>query len=191
MNNTYTMPNKKNVKKVAYEKKKIRCLKVDENTQGRRPTCLTTRFTLILVYMYLYVWIHSWDRNHDFDKKRKEHASPGNDANTAEASGSVGRGEQGEARPAYSTPNGGPHLALALSRLKTWCKIDFSIGHTTPPSWSYMCYSADLTILLAHYYRYYLYSYLTNSNKCRFFTFVLAICTVRSHLKNSSLRSLS
>ena len=49
------------------------------------------------------------------------------------ASGRVGRGEQGEARTANSTPNGGPHLELliARSRLKTFNKNDLSIAHRT------------------------------------------------------------
>ena len=51
---------------------------------------------------------------------------------TAEATpGTIGRGEQGEARRAQSTPNGGPHLELGQLRLKTWSKSDFSISQTT------------------------------------------------------------
>ena len=52
-------------------------------------------------------------------KNRKQHASQGDGASTAEAApGRVGRGEQGKARRANSTPNGGPHLELARVRLK-------------------------------------------------------------------------
>ena len=65
-------------------------------------------------------------------KKRQQQAPPGRVASTAEVTpGIVGRGEQGEARTINSTPNGGPHLELGRLRLKTWCKIDFSIAHTT------------------------------------------------------------
>ena len=68
--------------------------------------------------------------------RRREHGgglsrqSP--DASTAEASpGRVRRGEQGEARRANSTPNGGPHLELGRLWLKIWSKTDFSIAQTT------------------------------------------------------------
>ena len=67
-------------------------------------------------------------------KKQKLHPSPGDDASTAEAApGRDGRGEQGEARRANSTPNCGPHLELLIDRLrlKTWSKCDFSIAQTT------------------------------------------------------------
>ena len=46
-------------------------------------------------------------------KKRKQHPSQGDDASGAAAIlGRVGRDEQGEARRANTTPNGGPHLEL-------------------------------------------------------------------------------
>ena len=46
-------------------------------------------------------------------KKRKEHPPQEDDASTAETDpGIVGRGEQGEAHRANTTPNGGPHLEL-------------------------------------------------------------------------------
>ena len=65
-------------------------------------------------------------------KNRKQHPPPGDDASTAEAApGRVGEGEQGEARRAKSTPNGGPHVELGRLRLKTWSKCDFSIAQTT------------------------------------------------------------
>ena len=57
--------------------------------------------------MYLYVRTDAWDIF-------------GDDASTAEAApGRVGRDEQGEARRANTTPNGGPHLELGRLRLKT------------------------------------------------------------------------
>ena len=69
--------------------------------------------------MFLYLRIHTRDPNSYFDKKKKQHPSPGDDASTAEAApGRVGRGEQGEARRADSTPNVGPHLELGRLRLK-------------------------------------------------------------------------
>ena len=85
--------------------------------------------------MYLYVLIDAWDV---LIKKRKQHPPPGDDASTAEAApGRVGRDEQGEARRANTTPNGGPHLELGRLRLKTWSKSDFSIAETTWPTYLY------------------------------------------------------
>ena len=64
--------------------------------------------------------------------KAKQHPPPGEDASTAEAApGRVGRDEQSQARRANTTPNGGPHLELGRSTLKTWSKSDFSITETT------------------------------------------------------------
>ena len=77
--------------------------------------------------MYLYVRILEIGTV-VLTKKQKQHASQGDDASAAEAApGRVGRGGQGEVRRAYSTPNGGFHLALLIGRLrlKTWPKADF------------------------------------------------------------------
>ena len=69
-------------------------------------------------------------------EKNENATPPGDDVSTAEAApGGVGRGEQGEARRANSTPNGGTHLELASS-----CKNDFSIAHITPHSSSSICF---------------------------------------------------
>ena len=66
-------------------------------------------------------------------KKRKQNPLPGDDASTAEAALSgVERDEQGEARRANTTPNGGPHLERGRLRLKTGSKSDFSIAETWP-----------------------------------------------------------
>ena len=69
-------------------------------------------------------------------KKRKKHPPQGDDAGTVSAGTCrVGRGEQGEARPAIGGPRGGPHLDLERLRLKTWSKSDFSIAcllYTSP-----------------------------------------------------------
>ena len=79
--------------------------------------------------MYLHVRIHAWDV---LTTKRTQHPSPGDDAGTAEAaSGRVRRDEQGEARRANTTPNGGPHLELRRLWLKTSSKSDFPIAETT------------------------------------------------------------
>ena len=70
--------------------------------------------------MYLYVRIDAWIFR---QKKQKQKPLPGDDASTAEAApGRVERDEQGEARRANTTPNGGPHLELLIGRLrlKTW-----------------------------------------------------------------------
>ena len=78
--------------------------------------------------MYLFVRIDGWDI---LTKQRKQHPSPGDNASTAvPAPGRVGRDEQGEARRANTTLNGGPHLELGRIRLKTWFKSDFSIDET-------------------------------------------------------------
>ena len=91
--------------------------------------------------IYLSVRIDNLDI---LTRKRKEHSSQGDDASTAEATPSrVGRGEQGAARRANTTPNGGPHLELGRLRLKTLSKSDFSIAETT---WS--------TLLLVYIYLY-------------------------------------
>ena len=67
--------------------------------------------------MHLFVRIQAWGI---LTKKRKQHPSQGYDTNTVEAAPSrVGRDEQGEARQANTTPNGGPHLKLGCLRLKT------------------------------------------------------------------------
>ena len=64
--------------------------------------------------------------------KGKQYPPQGDDASTVQAATCrVGRGEQGEARPATSTPRGRPHLDLGRVRLKTWSKSDFSIAGTT------------------------------------------------------------
>ena len=43
-------------------------------------------------------------------------------------SGRAGRDEQGEARQANTTPNGGLDFDPGRLRLKTWSKTDFSIA---------------------------------------------------------------
>ena len=123
------------------------------NVNGKRSTCFNTVsfLTYLLLKTGTYLSVVSLRISYEytleisyFDKqKRKQHASQGDDASTAEAvAGNVGRGEQGEARRASSTPNGGPHLELAhflaRLRLKTWYKSDFSIAHTTPHSSLYV-----------------------------------------------------
>ena len=50
----------------------------------------------------------------------------------------VRRGEQGEARRANSTPNGGLHFEKGRLRLKTWSKSEFSISETWPTYLSYI-----------------------------------------------------
>ena len=72
---------------------------------------------------YLYVRIESWDI---LIKKREQQPSQGDDASTVEGfTCGFGRGEQGEARPAISTPKGGPYLDLGSLRLKAESKSDF------------------------------------------------------------------
>ena len=87
--------------------------------------------------MYLYVLI---DAIICFDKKKQKHRPPpGDDASTAEAAnGRVGINEQGIARRANTTTNGGPHFELGRLRLKTWPKSDFSIVETTWPTYLYI-----------------------------------------------------
>ena len=89
-------------------------------------------YALTDIGMYLHVLIDAWDI---LTKKRKQHPSAGDNVSTAEAApGRVGKDEQGEARRANSTPNGGLHLELIRLRLKTWSKPDFSIAETTWPT---------------------------------------------------------
>ena len=86
--------------------------------------------------MHLHVRI---DASEKLTKKRKQHPPPGDDASTAEAApGRVGRHEQGEARRANDTPNGGPHFELGRLQIKTWYKSDFSIAETTWPTYLYI-----------------------------------------------------
>ena len=67
------------------------------------------------------VRMHTWEIS---TKERKQHPSQGDDASTGGvAPGRVGREEQGEARRANTTPEGGPHLELERLRLRTWSKF--------------------------------------------------------------------
>ena len=76
-------------------------------------------------------------------KTRKKHPLQGDDASTVSASTyRVGKGEQGEARPAISAPRGGPHLDLGRLRLKTCSKSDFSIAETTAPTYLHIYISS-------------------------------------------------
>ena len=89
--------------------------------------------TIYRIDVYLYVRIDVWKKN---DKKTKKHPQQGNDASTVSAvTCRVGRGDQGEARPAISAPRGEPHLDLRRSRLKTWSKSEFSIAEMTWPKY--------------------------------------------------------
>ena len=64
-------------------------------------------------------------------KRTKEHPPQGDDASTVTADTCwVGRGEQGEARPAIGAPRGGPNLDLGRLRLKSWSRSDFLIAAT-------------------------------------------------------------
>ena len=82
---------------------------------------------------------------------RKQYPSPGDDASTAEAgSDRVGRDEQGEARRANTTPNGGPHLELGRLRLITWSKSDFSIAEATRPTYLHVYLYKDVKAYPSH-----------------------------------------
>ena len=126
---------KKRWKKVLHTQKKQRALWGSNNqletlTEWKLPVQPLCFFhDTCEIDTYLYVRIDSRDST----KKRKQHPSTGDDASMAEdASGRVGRDEQGEARRANTTPNGGPHLELRRLRLKNWSKSDFSIAETWP-----------------------------------------------------------
>ena len=69
----------------------------------------------------------------NFDEKtRTQHPSQGDDASTGGvAPGIDGREEEGEARRANTTPNGGPNLELERLRLRTLPNFGFSNGETT------------------------------------------------------------
>ena len=95
--------------------------------RGRRQG--STRYpTLFLVYIARdwYVSVRTNRRLGYFDKKRKQNSPQ------AAASDRVGRDEQGEARRANTTLNGGPHLELGRLRLETCSNSDFSIDETLP-----------------------------------------------------------
>ena len=80
-----------------------------------QPLSFFRRLTLCIRAKYTRDW------NCNFDQKREQHPSAGDDASTAEAtSGRVRRDEPGEARRANTTPNGGPQLELGHLRLETW-----------------------------------------------------------------------
>ena len=86
---------------------------------------------------YVSIQIDVWEK---VIKKRKQHPPQGDDASTAEAATCrVGRGDQGEARPAISAPRGGPHLDLGCLQLKTWSRSGFWIAETTWPTYLYIC----------------------------------------------------
>ena len=79
------------------------------------------------------------DRNSNFDSKTKTTPAAARRREHRRAPPSrVGRGEQGEARRAHSTANGGLNLELGRLRPKTWCKSDFSIAGTTCPTYLYV-----------------------------------------------------
>ena len=106
------------------------------SAKGQRPICSPTYSYMIIfqVDMFLYVRMDVWVKM--TQKKRKQHLPQGGDASTVSAGTCrVGKGEQGEARPALSPPRGGPHLDLGRSRLKTCSKSDFSIAETTGPTY--------------------------------------------------------
>ena len=90
---------------------------------------------LFLVYIdrdWYVVPIRTNRRLDILTKIRKQNPLPGDDPSTAEvAPGRVERDEQGEARRANATPNGGPHLELGCLRLKSWSKSDLSSAATT------------------------------------------------------------
>ena len=70
-------------------------------------------FTLKLTRIYTYEYVLEIGTTIVKKQQRNQHASPGGNASTAEAApGRFGRGEQGEARRANTTPNGGPPLEL-------------------------------------------------------------------------------
>ena len=113
--------------------------------------------------MYLYVRMDAWDI---LTTKWKQYPSTGDDASTADVAPSrVGRGTQGEARRANSTPNGGPHLELGCLRLKTWSKPYFSIAQTTGPTYLYMCFYKPYS--QAYTWGKYVRKRLTNQSKAK------------------------
>ena len=70
-----------------------------QNGQGKKATRVTTQFRAYLhpdwynMYLYVGLPVDTWDRSNYVEKNRKQHASPGDDAGTAEAA----RTESGEA----------------------------------------------------------------------------------------------
>ena len=97
-----------------------------------------------------------------FTKKRKQHPSQGDDASTGVvAPGIDGREEEGEARRANTTPNGGPNLELERFRLRTLPNFGFSNGETTWETHLHIYLQIYLPIYLYTWYRIYIYIYCT------------------------------
>ena len=113
---------------------------------GQRPSCYPSMF-LVYIDRDWYVPICTNRRLDILRKERKQNPLPRDYASTAEAArGRVERDEQGEARRANTTPNGGPHLELERLRLKTWSKSDFSIAETWPTICIYTYIYTELQI---------------------------------------------
>ena len=117
-------------------------------------TCYPTLF-LVYIAREWYVSIRTNKRLGHFNKERKQHPPPGDDASTAGAApGRVGRDEHGEVRQANTILNGASHLELGRLRLKSWSKSDFSIAETAWPTYLYMylllCLPSDIVSYMFH-----------------------------------------
>ena len=132
----HTKPNKKkDVKKKRHTQKKTESTLIFDppytDDYGVNPTCSPTE---VLARLHIrMICIYTYNRKLGyFDKKPKQNPSHGDHAGTAGGTTCrVGRGEQGEARPAIRAPRSEPNLDLGRFRLKTWSKYDFSITGTT------------------------------------------------------------
>ena len=95
---------------------------------SKHPTCYCTQF---LVYIDRY-WYVSVRTNRRLEKIYQKTKTPqGADGSMAEAAPSrVRRDEQGEARRANTTPNGGPHLELYRAWPTYYSCIHTFMGHT-------------------------------------------------------------
>ena len=90
-----------------------------------RATCLTTQFLTYLPsdwYVSIRTNLHLRSEQLFWKIKWKQHLAGRRREHGRGCLRQSRESEQGEARRASSTPNGGPHLELARLRLNTWCK---------------------------------------------------------------------
>ena len=90
-----------------------------------------------MIFFQIDTWYVFIRRNGRLGKNDKNEKAPAVGRRRKHGTCRVGRGEQGEARPAMSALRGGPHLDLGRLRLKTWSKSDFSIAETTGRTYLY------------------------------------------------------
>ena len=102
--------------------KKHHVLDSNLRRRGQRDSSLSVHVLRFLhdEILHCYVSIRANIRLGKIDKQRKKHPPQEDDARAVyPGTCRVGKGKQGEARPATSAPRGGPHLDLGNLRRKT------------------------------------------------------------------------